>query len=134
MSRPGAWVGVAAIVFLASFGVAAKSGAGYGRGIDPGASGDDAINAAAQKQIDEGRETFRFDTFGDEAFWGGQLQLHQAFEGAKLGGLGGGVSPATALAVGLKVDVDQLPKQVQQALRAGTINLNDPAVTLTLLK
>jgi hypothetical protein len=52
---------------------------------------------------------FRFDTFGDQAFWGDMLQLHLAIEGSGLGGIGSGVSPKTALSVGLKVDVDALP-------------------------
>ena len=46
-----------------------------------------------------GMQTFRFDTFGDEAWWGDTLHLHQAIEGAKFGGVGPGVSPRTALAV-----------------------------------
>jgi hypothetical protein len=82
----------------------------------------------------EGRQTFRFDTFGDEDFWGGALKLHQAIEGSAFGGVGAGVSPKTALAVGLKVDVDALPGPVLNALRGGKVNLDDPAVTLTLLK
>jgi hypothetical protein len=89
----------------------------------------------AERMIRDGRQTFRFDTFGDEDFWGGTLQLHRAIEGAGIGdGVGPGVSPKTALAVGLKVDVDALPAQVVQALRRGQVNLDDPAVTLTLLK
>jgi hypothetical protein len=48
----------------------------------------------AERMMKEGQETFRFDTFGDEAFWGDTLKLHQAIEGAKLGGVGPGVSPA----------------------------------------
>src|SRR6202140_5261688 len=82
----------------------------------------------------EGQETFRFDTFGDEAFWGDTLKLHRAIEGAKLGGVGTGVSPATALAVGLKVDVDALPFSLIAALKQGNVNLNSPATTLALLK
>src|SRR5579864_8761257 len=54
------------------------------------------IENAAQK-IEQGQQIFRSDTFGDEAFWGDTLKLHQAIEGAKLGGVGPGVSPATAL-------------------------------------
>lgn len=88
----------------------------------------------ALRMINDGRQTFRFATFGDEAFWGDQLHLHQAIEGQKLGGVGPGVSPATALAVGLKVDVDALPPALRQQIRAGKVNLNDPAVTLALLK
>ena len=59
--------------------------------------------------IHEGKQIFRYDTFGDQDFWGGQLQLHQAIEGEQFGGVGPGVSPATALSVGLKVDVRALP-------------------------
>ena len=35
-----------------------------------------------------GKQTFRFDTFGDEDFWGGVLKLHQVIAGSKLGGVG----------------------------------------------
>jgi len=66
-------------------------------------------NPAVQNAVDkvqQGEQIFRFDTFGDQAFWGDTIKLHQAIEGAKLGGVGPGVSPKTALAVGLKVDVD----------------------------
>ena len=73
-------------------------------------SADDPILDNAQAMIAEGRRTFRFDTFGDEAYWGDQLQLHQAIQGANLGGVGPGLSPKNALALGLKVDVDALPQ------------------------
>lgn len=82
----------------------------------------------------DGRHIFRFDTFGDEAFWGDTLKLHRAIEGSKLGGIGPGVSPNTALAVGLKVDVDALPASLIQELRQGKVNLDDPATTLALLQ
>jgi hypothetical protein len=95
---------------------------------------DRVIVKNAREMIQQGRQTFRFDTFGDEDFWGGVLQLYRAIEGEKFGGIGLGVSPATALAVGLKVDVDALPAPVVNALRRGQIDLNDPAVTLALLK
>ena len=94
----------------------------------------DPIHANALRMLEEGRETFRFDTFGDEAFWGDTLKLHQAIAGSKLGGVGGGVSPKTALAVGLKVDMDALPKELVKSLKAGKVNLDDPATTLALLK
>src|SRR5215510_6750405 len=95
---------------------------------------DDQVNLSAQQMIDQGRQTFRFDTFGDEAFWGDTLKLHQAIEGSKFGGMGSGVSPKTALAVGLKVDVDALPKHVLKLLRKGQVDLDDPASTLALLQ
>jgi hypothetical protein len=93
--------------------------------------GDDARSAV--RFVREGRNTFRNDTFGDQAFWGDVLHLHQAIEGAAHGGVGPGVSPKTALAVGLKVDVDALPKPLQKAIAAGQVNLDDPATTLALL-
>ncbi len=86
------------------------------------------------RMVSEGRQTFRFDTFGDEAFWGGMLRLHEAIEGAQFGGVGPGLSPAAALGLGLKVDVDALPGGLVKQLRQGRIDLNDPAVTLTLLR
>jgi len=101
----------------------------------PGLFGQDtgALNDATQ-MLGAGRQTFRFDTFGDEAFWGDTLHLHQAIEGASLGGVGPGVSPKTALGVGLKVDVDALPQSLIEKLKHGQVNLDDPATTLALLK
>ncbi|MBV8845540.1 MAG: hypothetical protein JO307_22255 [Bryobacterales bacterium] len=88
-----------------------------------------------QSLIEAGRETFRFDTFGDEAFWGDTLKLHQAIEGSTFtGGVGNGVSPATALAVGLKVDSDALPSSLLEQLRNGSVDLTSPAATLALLQ
>jgi hypothetical protein len=85
-------------------------------------------------KFQEGQKSFRFDTFGDEAFWGDALRLHEAIEGAKLGGIGPGLSPRSALALGLKVDLNALPEEVREALLSGRINLDDPAVTVSLLK
>ncbi len=94
----------------------------------------DEVEANALKTLKNGRDIFRFDTFGDQAFWGDTLKLHQSIEGADNGGIGPGVSPSTALAVGLKVDVDALPQPLKQKLAAGQVDLNDPASTLALLK
>ena len=98
-----------------------------------------AVSSQAQanqnrRLIVEGKQIFRFDTFGDEDFWGGQLRLHEAIEGEQFGGVGPGVSPATALGVGLKVDVRALPERLRNQLRRGQVDLNDPAVTLALLQ
>lgn len=95
---------------------------------------DNRINDNAQQMLDQGRQIFRFDTFGDEAYWSDKLQLHRAIEGAKLGGVGPGVSPKTALAVGLKVDMDALPAPLVDKIKRGEINLDDPATTLALIK
>jgi hypothetical protein len=92
-----------------------------------------ATERDAQHMLATGRRIFRFDTFGDESYWGDTLKLHKAIEGAELGGVGPGVSPETALAVGLKVDVDALPPAVIEALKHGTIDLKSPKTTLVLL-
>jgi hypothetical protein len=89
---------------------------------------------AALSEIRRGRHIFRYDTFGDQAFWGGALHLHEAIAGAKNGGIGPGLSPEDALAVGLKVDVAALPPPLRRALRKGLVDLTDPATTLQLLK
>jgi hypothetical protein len=97
--------------------------------------GADAENARhAQAMLDEGKNTFRYDTFGSEAFWGDALQLHKAIAGEKNGGTGPGVSPKTALSVGLKVDADALPGGLKKQLAAGKVDLDDPATTVALLK
>jgi len=95
---------------------------------------DGVIDENAERMMKQGRRIFRFDTFGDEAWWGDTLKLHQAVEGAKLGGVGAGVSPKLALAVGLKVDVDALPSKLVAGLQSGQVNLDDPSTTLALLK
>lgn len=95
---------------------------------------DQMTNQYAQTMIQEGRRIFRYDTFGSEAFWGDALQLHRAIAGEKNGGVGGGVSPKTALSVGLKVDADALPAELKQQLKDGKVDLDDPATTLALLK
>ena len=86
---------------------------------------DRVITEHARQQLEEGRRTFRFDTFGDEDFWGGLLRLHEAIET---------VSPRTALGVGLKVDVDALPEALKSDLRRGRVDLDDPAITQALLR
>src|SRR5215216_47733 len=99
-----------------------------------GRDSDKQDREAAQQLFEQGRQIFRFDTFGDEAFWGDALQLHQAIKGEALGGVAPGVSPRTALAGGLKVDSAALPESLKQDLAAGQVDLDDPATTLALLK
>lgn len=120
---------------LAIFGAATAFFQGRGpEGEELAASGMPGPERDALRMIKEGRHTFRFDTFGDEEFWGGALQLHRAIAGAKLGGVGPGVSPKTALAVGLRVDAEALPEKLVQQLKARQVDLDDPATTLALLK
>jgi hypothetical protein len=90
--------------------------------------------AGADDALAAGRQTFRFDTFGDEKFWGDTLKLHQAIEGQAHGGVGPGVSPKVALGVGLKVDAESVPAALAADLKAGKVDLDDPASTLALLK
>ena len=95
---------------------------------------DTDITDNVRRMIDEGRRVFRYDTFGDEAFWGDQLQLHKAIVGQKLGGVGPGLSPKAALALGLKVDAEAVPGEVAAGIKSGKVDLNDPASTVALLK
>jgi hypothetical protein len=98
------------------------------------ASNDPAL-AAAALTFKEGRTTFRYDTFGSEAFWGDALKLHRAIAGEANGGVGPGVSPVTALTVlGLKVDAEALPSDLANAIASGNVDLNDPANTLALMR
>lgn len=101
------------------------AGAEHQAGAGPDRGKPDPVVQDAAAMVQEGRRIFRFDTFGDEAFWTGVLRLHEPLAT---------VSPRTALAVGLKVDVDALPGAVVSDLRAGRVNLDDPAVTLALLQ
>ncbi len=93
-----------------------------------------SVTENAQQLFAEGQRVFRYDTFGDEVFWSDTLRLHQVIAGARNGGIGPGVSPKTALSVGLKVDLDALPPALVDQLKAGQVNLDDPATTLALLK
>lgn len=73
-----------------------------------------------------GKDIFRFDTYGDEKYWTDTLRMHEVIQS--------GVSPATALSVGLKVDAEALPQAVKDAIVAGNVDLGSPATTVTLLK
>jgi hypothetical protein len=79
----------------------------------------------ARQLIEQGRHIFRFDTYGDEAFWTNQLQIQKSVQT---------LSPQTALSLGLKVDSDSLPPSVLNAIKQGKVNLTDPAVTLQLIQ
>lgn len=95
---------------------------------------DDDVADNADAMIENGRQTFRFDTFGSEAFWGGALHLHEAVAGEANGGVGPGLTPNQALDLGLKVDVGVLPQTVVEAVKNAQLDLNDPKTTLTLLE
>jgi hypothetical protein len=126
-----AWIGAAGFAVVAR-SPAPAAAAAQAHNHNRKASQDPVQNAAGK--VKRGQEVFRFDTFGDQAFWGDTLKLHRAIEGAALGGVGPGVSPATALGVGLKIDIDALPSNVREQIEHGAVNLKDPAVTVALLK
>jgi mono/diheme cytochrome c family protein len=81
--------------------------------------------SALAKQL-KGKQIFRYDTFGDETFWSDRLRLHEVIRSA--------VDPTTALSVGLKVDVDELPDAVKQGILDGSLSLFSPDTTVALLK
>ena len=84
-------------------------------------------HAAEQDEVKrrEGQEIFRYDTFGDEQLWTDVLKMQEVIPS---------VDPATAFAVGLKVDVEALPPAIIDALRAGQVDLKNPAVTVELIR
>src|SRR5262245_32357453 len=75
--------------------------------------------------VAQGKQTFRFDTFGDETKWTDALRMNEAIST---------VDPTTALKVGLKVDSEALPAAVVTGIQSGSISLTDPATTIALLK
>jgi hypothetical protein len=91
------------------------------------------INKNAEDMLDKGKSVFRFETFGDEAFWTDKLQLHKVLVSEKHGGTGEGLSPKAALDAGLKVDLMLLPEFLKEKIKEGKF-LDDPLVTLELLK
>jgi cytochrome c553 len=95
---------------------------------------DNRVQEYSQKMLEEGRETFRYDSFGSEDFWGGGLGLHKAILGEKQGGVGPGLTPRQALQAGLKVDAGKLPKILVEANKGGAVSLDNPETTLELLR
>jgi hypothetical protein len=94
---------------------------------------NNSINDNASEMLEKGKAVFRFETFGDEAFWTDELQIHRAIADSKHGGIGEGLSPEKAIEAGLKVDLSLLPGFLKKEVQDGNI-LNDPAVTLQLIK
>ncbi|HSA54210.1 MAG TPA: c-type cytochrome [Gemmatimonadaceae bacterium] len=112
---------------LASISLAACTSGGARGEVDSTASGaSEAIDEGSPELIAEGRRTFRFETFGNERFWTDTARLHEVVQRS--------VSPAIALKVGLKVDADAIPTDVARAIKAGEVDLDSPATTVTLLK
>lgn len=104
--------------------VALLAACGGSSGNSPAFSDDSAAQQAAL--VAQGKQIFRFDTFGDEAKWTDTLRLHEVISAA--------VDPVTALSVGLKVDAEALPPAVVQGIQNGSIDLKNPATTIALLK
>ena len=113
-------IGAASIVYIVA---AVFSSSGRAQAQQPIADPHSTSASGAHKA--DGRAIFRFDTFGDEQLWTDVLRMQDVIDA---------VDPATALAVGLKVDVDALPSAITAALRAGEVDLTDPAVTRGLIR
>ncbi|MDQ0141261.1 hypothetical protein [Cupriavidus necator] len=113
---------VNALMTVAAMAAVTACGGGSG-----GGGTDAASTEAAQKAlVEQGKQIFRFDTFGDEAQWTDKLRMHEVIASS--------VDPLTAFSVGLKVDADALPEAVANGIRNGTIDLKSPATTVALLK
>jgi len=122
MKHAGGWARRSSVWRLAgaiSVIAVAVVACGGGAAVD----GPDAAQAALAAQ---GRDIFRYDTFGDEAQWTDALGLHEVIAAA--------VDPVTALSVGLKVDAEALPAAVVAGIQDGSVDLKDPATTVALLK
>ena len=122
MKHAGGWARRSSVWRLAgaiSVIAAAVVACGGGAAVD----GPDAAQAALAAQ---GRDIFRYDTFGDEAQWTDALGLHEVIAAA--------VDPVTALSVGLKVDAEALPAAVVAGIQDGSVDLKNPATTVALLK
>lgn len=114
-------IGAASVVFIVAMAVAMS-------GFAPAIRAEQTTRTSerdGRSSPPDGQAIFRFDTFGDEQLWTNVLRMHEVLPA---------VSPKTALAVGLKVDADALPADVVAALKAGTVDLTDPAVTVLLLR
>src|SRR5829696_2997625 len=115
-------IGAASIVYVLTIAFA------FSGGISPTAPNVAVAansEAAGNAPLHDGQAIFRFDTFGDEQLWTDVLRMHEVIPT---------IDPATALSVGLKVDVDALPPAIVDALRAGLVDLTNPAVTVELLR
>lgn len=97
-----------------------------GGGVDGEIVGPETASAAGQDLIQLGQNVFRYWTFGNEQQWTDRLEMNTVIESA--------VDPATALSVGLKVDIDALPPAVVDGVLDGSIPLNDPQTTLALIQ
>jgi hypothetical protein len=95
---------------------------------------DEETDAHMKRLYEDGQKIFRDDTFGSEAFWGGQLELHRAILGEAQGGVGPGISPRAALKLGLKVDLGEMPEAAVDMVKRASTDLDKPETTLALLK
>src|SRR5215212_4654532 len=133
-----AFISVGALVLI---GIACSS-APKGVQTDPAVSAekfphrsfDGQIEENADELLKQGREIFRYDTFGSEAFWGDKLQLHRAILRDKKGGISAGLTARQALQAGLKADSGKVPKLLVEVLKEGATSLDDPDTTLELLR
>lgn len=97
-------------------------GAGGSGGTETGGTGGMSGGSGGDVNEDfDGQQVFRHDTFGNEVVWTDQLRMHEV--------IASGVSPVTALSVGLKVDSDALPEGISESA-----DLEDPATTVALLE
>ncbi|MBM7335268.1 hypothetical protein [Alloalcanivorax marinus] len=102
-----------------------------------GGDDDDDDPVVRGPSAEQGRQVFRYETFGNQRFWTDAMQLPQGIAGAQ-------VTPLQALGLGLNVNVGALSAGTAQALLTALDEvengaapedtaLGDPAVTLLLI-
>ncbi|MBC8069526.1 MAG: hypothetical protein IAG13_14410 [Deltaproteobacteria bacterium] len=104
-------------------------------GVDGPEGNDVNMHPHDAGDADAGRRVFRMETFGNENFWTDVVQLPQGIVAAEL-------TPLQALSLGLSVNIDAVPADLQGIIAdelqtdlspAAAPVLNDPASTLALI-
>ncbi len=84
----------------------------------------DPMQTHVARLLEDGRNAFRTDSLGSEAWFGTQMRLHEALLRT---------SPNELLRVGVGIDAAALPSAYLETIRMGKVDLDDPALTPQLL-
>jgi len=100
----------------------------------PSESFDSVIEDYVDRMMKTGRQVFRYDTFGSEAFWGDKLKLHEAIASEKEGGIGAGLTPKRALEKGAQSRSRVCSRSLLEVIKGGAVSLENPKTTVELLR